>query len=193
MTTAGSPAGIASPVRSCAQRTWAPDASGAAHSIARYVEFRVARNGVYGHSYVVHGDLGPTGQPATLSYADVHPNGGFLSMVPGHFIPVPASTTPLEDTLRREVTCAYRRGLTDIEYQAVDDAIARIRASRRSWAVLGYNCNDFCADVARAIGLRTPSTLMRPYRFIPALRRMNEPLRTAVPERVVPTGMTRTA
>src|SRR6516164_8100581 len=46
-----------------------------------YVEFRVALNGTYGHSYIAYGRLNALGQPATAAYADIHPTGDFPSMV----------------------------------------------------------------------------------------------------------------
>jgi hypothetical protein len=45
-----------------------------------YVEFRVAVDGVYGHSYIAYGRLNALGRPATATYADIHPTGDFLSM-----------------------------------------------------------------------------------------------------------------
>ena len=91
-----------------------------------------------------------------------------------------------DDTLEREIASAYRCGLDASDYEVLTLAIARTRAACRSWNVFGYNCNDFCADVARAIGLRTPSTLIRPYSFIPALHRLNSPPETASACQLVP-------
>jgi hypothetical protein len=166
---AGSPTALASHTASRIQKRLERDAAQ-----AFYVEFRAARNGVYGHSYVAYGELDARGTPASACYADVHPDGGFFRMAAGHFFPMRAETEPVEDTLRREVVSRYCRMLTPAEYRILTTAIARIRAACRFWNVLHYNCNDFCADVARAIGLRTPRTLMRPYQFIPTLRRLNE-------------------
>ncbi len=55
-----------------------------------YIEFRVAVDGVYGHSYVAYGRLNARGQHATATYADIHPTGDIPSMVLGHFIPMNA-------------------------------------------------------------------------------------------------------
>ena len=40
-----------------------------------YVEFRVAVDGVYGHSYIAYGHLDSLGRAATATYADIHPTG----------------------------------------------------------------------------------------------------------------------
>ena len=42
-----------------------------------YVEFRVAVDGVYGHSYIAYGHLDSLGRVATATYADIHPTGDF--------------------------------------------------------------------------------------------------------------------
>jgi hypothetical protein len=165
------------------------EAATAVETFVYYVEFRAARNGVYGHSYIAHGCLDGNGLPATARFADVHPNGGFASMVLGHFVPIRATTEPADETLQHTITSAYRRTLSVPEYQELIAAIARVRAAVRWWNVFGYNCNDFVAEVARAIGLRTPATLMRPYEFIPALHRMNEPVRSSIPDRRAPAGL----
>lgn len=162
-----------------------PEAEGAAY----FVEFRVAENGVYGHSYIAHGRLGRDGMPRTVQYADIHPIGGFASTVVGHFLPIRAVTEPEPQTLERRTASVYRRALTPSEYQRLTQAIAQARAAGRRWNVLIYNCNDFLADVARAIGLRTPRTLMRPYAFVPALRRMNEPQQSPTTEAIGPAGL----
>jgi len=65
-----------------------------------YVEFRVAVDGVYGHSYIAYGRLDRLGQPASATYADIHPTGDFLGMVLGHFFSMKAATIPEKDTLR---------------------------------------------------------------------------------------------
>ena len=43
-----------------------------------YVEFRVAVDGVYGHSYIAYGHLNSLGRAATATYADIHPTGDSL-------------------------------------------------------------------------------------------------------------------
>ena len=139
-----------------------------------YIEFRVAVDGVYGHSYIAYGRLSAVGQPATATYADIHPTGDIPSMVLGHFFPMDAATSPEKDTLGFKIANRFRRPLTATEYDSLKSIVARIRAARHAWSVLGYNCNDFVADVARGLGMRTPTTLLLPYNFIPELQAMNE-------------------
>lgn len=139
-----------------------------------YVEFRAAVDGLYGHSYIAYGRLNTLGQPASAAYADIHPIGGFTSMVLGHFFALAASTSPEKDTLGHKIASRFRLPLTAAAYGRLQSVIARIRAARHSWSILAYNCNDFVADVARGMGLRTPTTVSLPYTFIPMLQARNE-------------------
>jgi hypothetical protein len=77
-----------------------------------YVEFRAAVDGVYGHSYIAYGRLNTLGQPASAAYADIHPIGGFTSMVLGHFFALQASTSPEKDTLGHKIASRFRLPLT---------------------------------------------------------------------------------
>jgi hypothetical protein len=149
-----------------------------------YIEFRVAVDGVYGHSYIAYGRLDSLGRPMTANYADIHPTGDLPSMVLGHFLPMDAATIPEKDTLHYEIASRFRRPLTAAEYGKLKSVLARIRAARHSWSVLAYNCNDFVADVARGMGMQSPSTLLLPYDFIPKLQVINErtPRRMSAPD-----------
>jgi hypothetical protein len=54
------------------------------------------------------------------------------------------------------------------------------------WQEMIYNCNDFVADIARFVGLKTPSTKTFPKEFITGLRELNEGRqRVAVPAQSV--------
>jgi hypothetical protein len=139
-----------------------------------YVEFRVALDGVYGHSYIAYGRLDSFGRPVTATYADIHPTGDFPGMVLGHFLPMDAATIPETNTLGYKIASRFRRPLTAAAYGRLKLVIARIRAVHHSWSVLAYNCNDFVADVARGMGMQTPTTLSLPYDFIPRLQALNE-------------------
>ena len=120
-----------------------------AEEYPNYVEFRVAVDGVYGHSYIAYGRLDSLGRPATAAYADIHPTGDFPSMVLGHFFSMKAATIPEKDTLGYKIARRFRQPLTATEYRRLKLVIVRIRAVHHAWSVLGYNCNDFVADVAR--------------------------------------------
>jgi hypothetical protein len=178
-------------------RVVGPTRAAEAEAYHYYVEFRVAVNGIYGHSYVAYGRLNALGQPITATYADIHPTGDIPSMVLGHFIPMNASTTPEDDTLSRKIASRFSRPLTAAEYHWLNAIIARTRAAHHAWSILAYNCNDFVADVARGIGMQTPTTLSLPYDFIPTLEAMNEykprPVRALASARPGVTPLSQTA
>jgi hypothetical protein len=95
-------------------------------------------------------------------------------MVLGHFFPMEAATTPEKDTLGYKLASRFRQPLTAAKYRRLKLVIVHIRAAHHSWSVLAYNCNDFVADVARGMGMQTPTTLSLPYDFIPTLQAINE-------------------
>jgi hypothetical protein len=138
-----------------------------------YVEFRAAVNGAYGHSYVAFGRLDPSSKPATTYYADLHPTGSLPELVIGHVVPISASTRPRSATRSQKIAARYLRPLTEPEYNQLTDAIAKMRATKRAWSLVAYNCNDFVAEVAGAIGMKTPNTLTLPHEFIQDLQALN--------------------
>jgi hypothetical protein len=164
----------AGPTRAAATGTATQTQLSEADEYPYYVEFRVAVDGVYGHSYIAYGRLDALGRPATATYADIHPTGDFPSMVLGHFFLIEAATIPEKDTLGYKIASRFRRPLTAAEYRRLKLVIVRIRAVHHSWSVLAYNCNDFVADVARGMDMQTPTTLSLPYDFIPRLQTINE-------------------
>ncbi len=140
-----------------------------------YIEFRAASIGTYGHTYVAYGRLDARGRPINQQYADLHPMGGYAGMALGHVVPVPGNETWNPDVLKLPINARYRRTLNAAEYQRVLATVRRLRASKLTWNAVAYNCNDYVAEIARAVGLRTPSTLLVTFMFVPALRDMNEP------------------
>jgi hypothetical protein len=142
---------------------------------AYYIEFRVAQIGAYGHSYVAYGRLNGRGQPAEAHYADLHPMGNYAIMAIGHILPVPANTTWDPDVLKLPVSSSYRRKLSAAEYHKLLAAVRIAKANKQPyWNAISNNCNHFIAQLAQAIGMKTPSDLVVSYAFVPALRDLNE-------------------
>jgi len=140
-----------------------------------YIEFRAARIGLYGHSYVAYGRLDARRQPADFHFADLHPMGNYAVMAIGHLVPVRANTEWDPDVLKLPVASSYRRNLNAAEYQKLLAAVQRARANKRpTWDAVSNNCNHFVAQLATAVGLRTPNDFQFSYSFIPALRGLNE-------------------
>jgi hypothetical protein len=81
-----------------------------------FIEFRAAKIGGYGHSYVAYGRLDRRGNPESTSYADLHPTGNYALMALGHFMPVPANTEWDPEVLTLPVSYKYRVKLSDSQY-----------------------------------------------------------------------------
>lgn len=138
-----------------------------------YVEFRAADMGVYGHSYIAFGRLERGGKPATVEYADFHPQGGAIGLAAGHILAIRAEMAPDQETLALPVTTAFRRSITAAQYNNVLKTISRVSTTSRFWNALAYNCNAFVGDVAESIGMKTPTNLLFATSYIPALRDLN--------------------
>jgi hypothetical protein len=151
----------------------APAAEQKADTSLYYIDFRVAQDGVVGHTYIAHGRLGSNGRPASVQYVDYHPEGGFGGYLAGFIAPITPVMQPAKETLASKVIDSYRLTLSAKDYRKLTKLLAEIRASRRPWTAFGYNCNDLLADAARALGLSAPMTNIAPYQFIPTLRSMN--------------------
>jgi hypothetical protein len=147
-----------------------------------FIEFRAAKIGGYGHSYVAYGRLDRRGNPESTSYADLHPMGNYAVMALGHFMPVPANTEWDPEVLTLPVSYKYRVKLSDSQYNNLLAALERHKANPRHWNALAYNCNHFVGELAEAVGLRVPGGLNLSTGFIPALQEIN----TGTPPAFVP-------
>ena len=142
------------------------------NGVRYFVEFR-SRTGFYGHTCVVYGQLDSRGKRAEVHYAGLYPEGGPVGFMLGHVLPVPARVDAVDDDLTDPVTESYLRILTPEEFAKTTAAIGRLRANTQLWNALLNNCNDFAAELAQGLGLRTPSTLLIPELFVSELREMN--------------------
>jgi hypothetical protein len=141
-----------------------------------YIEFRSRYAQSYGHAFVVFGrGAGPGKKISPNQIAGLHP--ATDSPVPfwvGHVIPVQAETGASEgDTDEIYVSARYRVMLTKPEYDRVVAFIRKLQKTKTVWQEMVYNCNDFVADIARFVGLKTPSTMSMPQTFITELRALN--------------------
>lgn len=150
-------------------KTAAPASSG-----GYYIEFRAARIGTYGHSYVVYGRLNARGEPADFHYTDRHPMGNYGIMALGHVLPVPANTQWDPEVLTLPISSTYRQRLTAGQYQNLLRAVRAAQAETApTWNALANNCNHYAAGLARAAGLKAPTNLQLSYDFVPTLRELN--------------------
>src|SRR6476660_75521 len=149
-----------------------------------FIEFRAARIGIYGHSYVAYGRLDRFGNPDTTTYADRHPMGNYAIMALGHFVPVPANTEWDPEVLDLPIAHKYRVKLNDGQYNNLLAAVKRANANTSYWNAVTNNCNHYVGQLAEAVGLRVPMAFHLSMGFIPDLQEMNE---AATPPMTSPT------
>ncbi|NIX77103.1 hypothetical protein [Microvirga terricola] len=141
-----------------------------------FIEFRSRYALSYGHTFAMFGRLNAKGSIVEREVAGLHPKGD--SPVPwmiGHVVPVASETGPSDGDLEEQyVSARYRVLLNDAEYAKVIAFIRKLQANSPLWSAVAYNCNAFVADIARYMGLGTPSsTLLYPADFINELRKIN--------------------
>lgn len=153
----------------------APQApSGAKVSKPYFIEFRARSAQSYGHTFAVHGRVG---QKITAEQVvGLHP--ATESPIPwmiGHLVLVPSETGASDgDTEDQYIIARYRIALSEPEYRKVLAFMKNLQASSPVWHAVLYNCNAFVADIAKSMGLRTPtSTMLMPKEFINTLKSLN--------------------
>ena len=136
-----------------------------------YVEFRARASGDIGHSVVVYGRLGPSGQPAERHYASFVPG---VDGRKGMIFPINAKVRASYDDIHAPAIASYRRDITAAQYARVELVIRRMKAQERLWHAFFLNCNDLAIAVAEAIGLRRPPGFMPPNLWVELLEMLNE-------------------
>jgi hypothetical protein len=137
-----------------------------------FIEFR-ARNSTYiGHTYVSYFRTDANGRVLETNDAGLVPEEDVWN---GVFSPIRASIRRYKDDARLPITVAYRRQLTAEEFARVGRAVRLLRAHEKSWHLIFYNCNDFAIEIAEALGLWRPPSLLPPSVWVGTLRLLNEP------------------
>jgi len=176
---------MARPVAAPAQEAAAPaaavhtalaPAAAVAHGKPYYVEFRARSAQSYGHTFSIHGRLNGSGQIVSKTVVGLHP--ATESPVPwmiGHFVVVPSETGASDgDKEDQYVTARFRVDLTAEEYKKVTGYMKDLQAKSPVWHAVLYNCNAFVGDIAKFMGMETPSsTMLMPAAYINELRQLN--------------------
>jgi hypothetical protein len=139
-----------------------------------FIEFRARAAQSYGHTFAVHGRVG---QKITADQVvGLHPfTESPIPWMAGHIILVPSETGASDgDTEDQYIIARYRILLTEQEHRHLVAHMKQMQASSPLWHAVLYNCNAFVADIAKYMGLKTPSsTLLMPKDFITQLRELN--------------------
>jgi hypothetical protein len=138
-----------------------------------FVDFRAGLESITGHSYIVFGRVDARGRVISIQHAEIYPKDDDAGLFVGIFVPVRASVRVKDGDSTQETVVNYRRYLTAAEYGRMMQAIRKERRHDVIWSVWLFNCNDFTSNIAEALGLRTPSSLLLPHAYISALRLLN--------------------
>ena len=141
-----------------------------------YIEFRSRSAQSYGHTFSIYGRLNGQGKIASKAVAGLHPfSESALPWMVGHLFLVPSETGASDgDTEDQYVTARFRVALSQAEYAKVTAFIKDLQKKSPVWHAVLYNCNAFIGDIARFMGLETPSsTMLMPAEYINGLRNLN--------------------
>ena len=143
-----------------------------------FVEFRSRYALSYGHTFLVHGRLGPKGEVKLTPefVAGLHPRGeGPQLWTVGHVMPVPSETGPSDGDLEEEyVSARFRVLLTEAEYRTISAHIRHKQQNSPTWHAVFNNCNQWVGEIAQFMGLKAPSNnLLYPADYINNMREIN--------------------
>jgi hypothetical protein len=136
-----------------------------------FIDFRARRSSYIGHTYITYFRVGPDGRVSDEQHAGLIPEENVWN---GVFSPIRAAIRKYKDDTRLPATVIYRRELSAAEFNRVGRAVRLLRANERQWHLIFYNCNDFAIEVAEALGLRRPPSLLPPSMWVGMLRAINE-------------------
>lgn len=139
-----------------------------------FVDFRSRPGYLFGHTFIVYGQIDERGRPIHTRYAGNYPIEGQRGLILGSLIPVPSSVRGVREDHKERPTNIYRRRLSPADFAKLKRVVNRLRASKRQWNLLFENCNDFAIAVAQGMGMQTPLSWLPPSAFIDSLREMNK-------------------
>lgn len=138
-----------------------------------FVDFRARAGSITGHTFIVFGRLSRDGRLVSIRNADVYPVDPQAGSVVGTFAPVRGTVRVRDGDSKRVASINYRRYLTAVEFARLQAAIRHEQRVDRQWSLLLFNCNDFAINIARALGLRPPPSLLLPATFVATMRLLN--------------------
>jgi hypothetical protein len=135
-----------------------------------FIDFRARRSVYIGHTYIIYFRLDAGGRLLEEHHAGLVPEEDVWN---GVFSPIRAAIRKYKDDTRLPPTVIYRRELTASEFARVGRAVALLKAKEHRWHVIFYNCNDFAIEIAEALGLWRPPSLMPPSVWVGTLKAIN--------------------
>ncbi len=124
-----------------------------------------------GHNFIVYGRLNTDGKIIESKVVGFAPDTDRYWMA--SFIPAPGLLGRERADFTESSTVIYRRHLTAVEFHQLNDRVRQIRAMRPNWHLIFSNCNNFVGEIAKAIGLFRPPSLLPPSIYVSLLRDLN--------------------
>lgn len=138
-----------------------------------FVEFRARPGALWGHTFIVYGDLDSQGRAIERYRAGLYPDDGRAGLIVGTFVPVNATVRAVPDDYSERPSAVYRRRLSSADYARIKAKVQRMRGGERAWNMMMFNCNDFGIAIARELGLVAPPNMLVPNAWVRALAAMN--------------------
>ena len=136
-----------------------------------FIDFRARSSTYIGHTYIVYFRVDAGSNVTEVHHAGLVPEEDVWK---GILSPLRATIRKYKDDMRLPVTVIYRRELTAAEFDRVGRAVVLLKANQHQWHLLFYNCNDFAIEIAEALGLWRPPSLLPPSVWVGTLRNLNE-------------------
>jgi hypothetical protein len=124
-----------------------------------------------GHNFIVYGRLNSHGKIIQAQVVGFAPDTDRYTLA--SFIPAPGLLGRERADFTEPSTVIYRRHLTTVEFHQLNDKVRQIRAARPTWHLIFSNCNNFVGEIAKAIGLFRPPSLLSPSIYVSLLRDLN--------------------
>jgi hypothetical protein len=136
-----------------------------------FIDFRARPSSYIGHTYIVFGRMNAAGQMVDVRYAGLVPEKDAWK---GLIVPIRGTVRRYIDDTRLKPSMIYRRRLTAAEFRHLSRTVDFLHTTEHQWHALFQNCNDFGIQIATALGLWRPPSLMPPDVWVGMLRALNE-------------------
>lgn len=144
-----------------------------------YVEFRGrSEDGGFGHSYITLGYADAGGHTHRTTIFGLVPTTRDDEFLSQFAVPVSGSIAVTKSDFTPHPDVSYRVSIARADYVRIVRDIAALQNSWTIYALVGQNCNDLIADIARSVGLATPAlTIQLPVAYVAELKAVNAPNR----------------
>jgi hypothetical protein len=141
-----------------------------------YIEFRARNADSYGHTFSIYGKVNANGKVGNFTVAGLHPiSESPLPWMIGHLVVVPSETGASDgDSDDQYLLARFHVALSAEEFKKVVAYVKQHQKNSPMWHAVLYNCNAWVGDVAKFMGMDTPSSpLLMPADYIESLKKLN--------------------